>query len=139
MRPRRNSGQATLSFIILVGGVILEMAIAGSFITYLLSASGLGERLSFRALAVAEAGIRDAEEAITRNKDLGSTSYSFSLGSDTATVFISQNASNPTSYVYTITSTGTASTRERKLVATLVASKTTGAIQIQSVVEQAVQ
>ena len=64
-----SNGQATLSFILLAGGIILEIAIAGSFITYFLSASGLSERLSARAYVAAEAGIRDAQIKITRNKD----------------------------------------------------------------------
>ncbi len=139
MCPRKCGGQATLSFIILVGGVILEIAIAGSLITYFLGVSGLGDRLSYRALAAAEAGVRDAEVAIARNKDLGAQSYSFSVGPDTASVVITESTTDPNNNVYTINSTGIASTRQRKLTGTVVVSKTTGAAQVQSVVEQSVQ
>lgn len=140
MRSRRSGGQATLSFIILVSGIILESAIAGSFVTYYLSTSGLGERLSYRALAAAEAGIRDAEIAIARNKELGSASYSFSVGSDSVSLVITRDSvSDPTNYIYTIASTGIASTRQRKLVGAVAVDKTTGVIQVQSVVEQALQ
>lgn len=101
--------------------------------------SGLGERLSYRALAAAEAGIRDAEIMLARNKELGSTNYSFSVGNDTVSVATTENTSDPKSYVYTIASTGIASSRERKLVATVVVDKTTGALAVQSLEEQSIQ
>ena len=129
-------GQAALSFIILVSGIIIEIAIAGSFVTYFLSASGLGERLSYRALAAAEAGIRDAQVKIVRDKGLvsvGSHVYSLSVGSDIASIEISRTGSEV--YVYTLDSTGVASTRERKLTATMIVHATSGLAQLQSITE----
>ena len=129
-------GQAALSFIILVSGIIIEIAIAGSFVTYFLSASGLGERLSYRALSVAETGIRDAQVKIVRDKDFvsaGSYVYSLAVGSDIASVEISRAGSEV--YTYTIDSTGVASTRERKLVATMIVHATSGLAQLQSITE----
>lgn len=124
---------------LLVGGIIVEIAIAGSIVTYFLSSSGLGERLSARALSAAEAGIRDVQVKITRNKDLGNLNYQLAVGSDTTTVQVSMDSSDPQSYVYTISSIGVASSRQRKLVATVIVNKTTGLLQFQSLNEQAVQ
>lgn len=134
---RQRSGQATLSFILLVSGLILEVAVAGTFITYFLSASALGERLSARALAVANSGIRDAQMRITRSKNF-SGSFTLQLGSDTATVNVSQSTSG-SNYVYTVVSTGVAGTRQRKFTATMVADQTSGLVETESVVEQSLQ
>jgi uncharacterized protein (UPF0333 family) len=133
------AGQATLSFMLLVSGIVIEIAIAGSFVTYFLSSSGLGERLTARAFAAAEAGVRDAQIRITRDKEFaqsGTVSYALSVGSDSAAIDVSRTTSNATSYVYTATSTGTAVNRNRRLVVILAVDRTTGLVQISSLAEQ---
>lgn len=135
---KKYAGQATLSFILLVGGIVLEVAIAGSFATYFLSASGLGERLSARAFTTAEAGIRDAQMRIARDKEFaqsGPVSYSIGVGIDGVSVAVSRDTSNATSYVFTATSTGTAVNRSRRLVAVMVVNRETGLAQLQSIQE----
>jgi hypothetical protein len=135
---KQRSGQATLSFILLVGGIVLEVAIAGSFATYFLSSSGLGERLSARAFTTAEAGIRDAQMRITRNKEFaqsGPVSYSIGVGIDGVSVDVSRSTLDSTNYVFTATSTGTAVSRSRRLVAVLVVNRETGLVQLQSLAE----
>ena len=140
-------GQATLSFILLVSGVIMEIAIAGSVIAFFLSGSGLGERLSARALDVAQTGVQDAEVRIARNKEYCTTctagtpyQYSFTVGADSValSIFRTDDVVNNV-YVYTITSVATASNRQRKLVAVISADKTTGIVQFQSLTEQSVK
>ena len=132
------SGQATLSFILLVGGIIVEIALAGLFITYFLSTSGAGERFSVRALAAAHTGIRDAQLRIVRNKDFAPGTYTFTVGSDSASVTIARTPPDPITqtYLYTITSVGTAFTRRKKLVALMVVNTVTGFAQLQSLTEQ---
>lgn len=134
---RSRSGQATLSFILLISGLILEVAIAGTFVTYFFSSSALGERLSARAFAVANSGIRDAQMRIARSKDFSGT-FSLQLGSDSAAVSVVR-ATQGSNYVYTITSLGIAGTREREFVATMVADQTSGLAETQSIVEQSLQ
>jgi uncharacterized protein (UPF0333 family) len=138
-----SKGQATLAFMLLVGGIIMEIAIGGSFVTYFLSSSGLGERLSARALSAAEAGIRDAQMKIARNKDfvLGlSSSYSLTVGSDSASIVVSKDSvTDAENYIYTISSIGIAGSRQRKLVSTISVNKTTGVVQFLSLAEQAVE
>lgn len=130
-------GQATLSFILLISGLILEIAIAGTFVTYLLSSAGLGERLFARAFTAANSGIRDVQIRIARDKGFSGT-YTLSIDSDTASVSVTR-ISQGTLYIYTATSTGVAGTRQRKFVAKIVADQTTGLVELQSVNEVAAQ
>lgn len=134
-------GQATLSFILLVSGVILEVAIAGSFVAYFFSASGYGERVSARALAAARAGFEDAQIQIARNKEYGGGStvqYSFSVGDDTVTVTVTRTTVDANTYRYRITAVGTAFTRERRLAGVMTVDRTTGVARLESFGEEAV-
>lgn len=135
-------GQATLSFILLVSGVILEVAIAGSFVAYFFSASGYSERATSRALTAARAGLEDAQIQVARNKEYGggaTVSYSFAVGDDVADVTVSRTTDNGNNtYLFTITAVGTAFTRERRLVATMVVDQTSGIARLQSLSEQSV-
>jgi uncharacterized protein (UPF0333 family) len=135
-------GQIALSFVLLVSGVIIEIVIAGSFVTYFLSNSGFGERLQSRAATVAYSGLWDALVKISRNRDFGSTdqNYGLAMGSDSATVNVTRTLNAGAGvYVYSIISSGTAGTREKKLAATAIVDQVTGNIQLQSVVDQAFQ
>jgi len=136
------NGQVALSFILLVSGVIIEVVIAGSFVTYFLSSSGLGERLQSRAASAAYSGVSDALVKISRNRDFGASTqnYGLTVGSDSDTVTVSRTLNGSAGiYVYTITSLGIASTREKNIVATAVVNQTTGQIQLQSIVDQSLQ
>jgi uncharacterized protein (UPF0333 family) len=135
------NGQIALPFILLVSGIIIEITIAGSFVTYFLSTSGLGERLSLRASAAAHSGIRDAMIRISRDKEYAASQqdYDLDVGDDTTAVSVSRTVDNPqNSYIYTITSTATASSRQRKLTATVIVNQTTGFVQLQSLKEEPV-
>ncbi|MGC9603177.1 MAG: hypothetical protein ABSF47_01755 [Minisyncoccia bacterium] len=136
------NGQVALSFILLVSGVIIEVVIAGSFVTYFLSSSGLGERLQSRAASAAYSGVSDALVKISRNRDFGASTqnYGLTVGSDSDTIGVSRTLNDSAGvYVYTITSLGMAGTREKNIVATAVVNQTTGQIQLQSVVDQSLQ
>jgi len=134
-------GQATLSFVLLVGGIILEIAIAGSLVAFFSSGSGLGERLSARAFNAAQAGIRDAELMIVRNKDLTVPySYSFLVGADTANVTVVRTDDFPNNaYIYTITSLGIAGSRQKKFETVISVDQTSGIAQVRTQQEKTVQ
>lgn len=142
---RLRNGQATLSFILLVGGIIVEVAIAGALIAFFLSGAGLGDRLSARAYNAAQTGIRDAQLKIARNKEFCGTcsfpvQYSFLVGSDSVAVGVARaDDSVNNAYLYTFTSIGTSASRQRKFVAVLVVDKATGYVQLKSNQEQPVQ
>lgn len=129
----QNSGQAALPAILLICGVITEIAIAGTLVAFVLSSSGLGERLSSQALAAAKAGVQDAFIKITIDKDFFAPDpdgYSFSVGSRSVKVIVVKGA-NTTQVI----STGTALSRQRKLEAILLVDPNTGKVDLKSIRE----
>jgi len=136
------TGQIALPFILLVGGLIVEIVIAGLLVSFFVSASALGERLSVRAFAAANAGIDDAIVRISSNKEFADTpeSYQIIIGDDVVSVNISRTVDNPNNiYNYTVEAEATAINRQRKLVVEVVVNKTTGMLSLKSLEEQAVQ
>ncbi len=134
----RIRAQIALPFILLVSGIIIEIVVAGSLTSYFASGSGLGMRLESQASAAASSGINDALMRLTKNKDFGATnpSYGVAVGSDAATVTFTLVNSY---YTYTVTSLGTAGTRQKKAVATIIVASTTGAVALISLNEVPVQ
>ncbi len=134
--------QVALPFVLIVSGVIVEIVIASSFVAYFLSNSGLGERLQAQAGVVADAGIWDALNKISRDKTFAGSpvTYGVSSGSNAATITVSRSTDNSNNtFVYTVTSLGSAGTRQKYVVATAIVDQLTGQMQVQSINEQAVQ
>jgi uncharacterized protein (UPF0333 family) len=140
---KRKNGQIALPFVLLIGGIIIEIVIAGSFISFFVSAVSLGEQLSVRALSAANTGIYDATMKISSNKEFGAgvegISYNIEVGNDTAVVEVSRSVDPKNFYLYTIESTATSRSRERKIVAELVVDQTTGQLSLKSIEEKAIQ
>lgn len=131
----RSTGQITLPFILLVGGIIVEIALAGVFTTYFLSASNLGMKLTARAASAAYSGIQDAMIKITRDKEYGTRNYVLEVKDDVANVSVSKIEDPGGAYIYTIESVARAGSRQKKLVATLVVSSISGKTTLQSIEE----
>lgn len=136
-------GQIALPFVLLVGGIIVEIVVAGSLVSFFINAASLGERLSLRALAVANTGVYDAVLKISANKEFaagGTVNYSVNIGDDSVSVSVSRTVDNNAGvYNYTVNSTATARSRQRKVVAELVVDQTTGQINLRSISEESVQ
>ncbi|MDP2704731.1 MAG: hypothetical protein Q8P01_06055 [bacterium] len=133
---QRSAGQVTLPFILLVGGIIIEIALAGVFASYFLSTGNLGEKLAARASAAAHSGMEDAIGKITQNKELGNASYTLDIGNEKAELEISKVEDAATgSYTYTIESRGIAGNRRKKLRGKIVVEKVTGKVALQSLEE----
>ena len=131
--PRlRQNGQAALPAVLLICGVITEIAIAGTLVAFVLSNSGLGERLSSQALAAAKAGIQDAFIKITVDKNFNAPDpgYSFSVDTRSVQVIVIQGASTDQ-----VISVGTALSRRRKLEAILLVDHDTGKVDLKSIRE----
>ncbi len=131
-------GQIALPFVLLISGIIIEIVIAGSFVTYFASGSGYSSRLQARAWAAAMSGVQDALVKIAKDKEFAPSTvqYEFTLDTDTATVTVSRTPdATGQYYVYTVTSLGSAGSRQKELTATAVVHQTTGALQLQSVVD----
>lgn len=129
------NGQMALSTTLLIGGIIGEIGVGLSLIAFLLLNSGIGNRLSGEALAAAHAGVQDAFLRIVRDKSFSNAGYEINVGSRIANVAVVINS--PAVGKDTITSTGTASVRQRKIQAIVVIDGVTGKVNLESVVEAA--
>lgn len=87
-----SAGQAALSTVFFIGGVIILVSILLSFFAASFIASTYGFSLSQRTLSGAISGVDDALLRLSRQKDL-SGSYSFSLDGSTVTVTIASVSS----------------------------------------------
>lgn len=135
-------GQIALPFVLLISGIIIEIVIAGAFVAYFASGSGYSARLQARAWAVAMSGVNDALMKIARNKEFAPTEvqYEFTLDADGAAVTASRTTDiTGQYYLYTVTSLGSAGSRQKKLTATAVVHQVTGALQLQSLVDVPLQ
>lgn len=134
-------GQIALPFVLLVGGIIAEIVIAGSVVAFFASASSLGEQLALRALSAAYAGVYDGVQKVSANKGTaagGDVDYEVTTGSDSTDVVIARSTDDANNvYVFTVTATASARSRRRKVVAVITAHRTTGVIRVISVNEQA--
>src|SRR3990167_5626815 len=80
----RLKGISSLPTMLLLGGIIIEIAIAIAFLTYYFNVSNFAARLSAEALAAARAGIDDATIKVVLNKNCPDSScpspYTLALG-----------------------------------------------------------
>jgi hypothetical protein len=135
-------GIASLPVILLLGGVILEVGIAGAFLLVYLNNSIYGTRLANEALEASHSGINDAILRTIVDKDCGGSSatcpgdpYTLSVGRATAQVTICKDTCTPVGQTK-ITSLGRIFTKQHTLVAILNVSSTTGWVTVESIEEE---
>ena len=86
-RTRRGyEGQAALSMVFIIGGIIVFASLSLAFIIVSFISSSSGYQASNRALAAASAGANDAILRIARDATYASSSFSVPIDSYTATV-----------------------------------------------------
>lgn len=128
---KRREGQATLSLVLLVGGIVMEIAVAGTFVAYFLSSSAFGDRAAAIAFSAADAGLFDAKLRIMRDADITKISpveYTIPVGSATTVVHIDQPTQTAESKIYRIASVGKSGGRERTLTTTIAVHMHTGSV-----------
>jgi uncharacterized protein (UPF0333 family) len=140
----KQKGQVALPFMLLIGSILIEIAIAGALMMYFFGSSRLAERLYARAGAVANTGIKTAIMNISRDKEYVSGSClptsTITTNSDTASVLVCKtNPANSDSYIYTISSTGIAGGRQKKIEAMVDVNKITGKIEVTSILERQIE
>lgn len=117
----RNGRTGVIAFgtVLILGAIITEIAIVGSFLAYLLNKSNYGTRLSGEALAAARAGIDDGVAHILKQRlfPTCTLSYSITAGNATADVVIQNTVCSANGEGYTVTATGKSLTKRRKLQA----------------------
>ena len=122
-------GQAALSFVFIVGVIVLSIALTVAFLAASFLNSGYGYQTAKRAMAVASAGAEDALIKLARNKDFSSvSSYSVPVGSDSASVTVTQNS--PVAGQAKIISSATAFFQQRKIQVVVSVDSNTGQISL---------
>lgn len=140
-------GIVSLGAIILLGGIIVEIALAIAIIVYVLNQGSLGARISAEALAASHSGIEDGLLRVMRN-DFSTSGgiYTYPLpfvSSPIAIVDICDggavgtNCSTLSPDKKQITSTGLILNRKRRLVAVVELDPVTRLMKIESVREVA--
>ena len=139
-------GLTALPLIILIGGIVLEIAITMALVAFYISESGAGARYSAEALSISQAGINDAVIRIIRTPSFStgaSNPYYLSFdNSRTAQVIVCRNYRTVTNICDAwfsngteITSLGTVFSKNRRLRASVNINPTNGEIRIASIKE----
>lgn len=135
---RRQKGVASLPAIILFGGLLVEIGIAGALLVFYLNSSLYGTRLANEALVIAQAGVDDAMLRIVRDKTCPNAScpeeYTITAGNGSADVTICKDSCAGIDKTE-ITSVGRVFTRRHKLITIVSIDATTGLITIDSVTD----
>ncbi len=119
---------AALPMILLIGGIIVEVGLAGMFIAFVLSNLGYGSRLANEALAAANSGVDDALVRIVRDKGFSGT-YELAVGSRLVQVEVIKDF--PVTGKHRITALGVALTRKKKVEAVAGVNETTGEVKME--------
>ncbi|MDP2598662.1 MAG: hypothetical protein Q8P49_02440 [Candidatus Liptonbacteria bacterium] len=104
-------GQAVLSLVLLIGGIVVAVGVTLAFLATSFINSAYGYRAAQRAAAVASSGAYDALQRLSRNSAFSSSGYTLTVGSDSATVTVTQDS--PATDQVTITSTATVSLAQK--------------------------
>ncbi len=134
----RNGGVAVLPVILLIGGLIAEIGIAGVFIAYYLSQSSFGVKLSEEALAAAQSGTQDALLRIVRDKNFNPSPnpYTLNVGSYSAQITVCKDTCAGADK-FQIDSLGVSFNKQRKIRAIINVHNLTGEVKLESEKETA--
>ncbi|HDH31542.1 MAG TPA: hypothetical protein ENH26_02075 [Candidatus Wolfebacteria bacterium] len=146
---KANKGIIALPTMLLIGGVIVEIGIAGLLVSYFLIQSNLGIRLSAEALAVARSGTQDAIIKIIRDKNFTSGSpYSLTVGEWSAQIIVCKDSRTISTACddldpsnkgkHEITSLGIVQKKQRKIQTILNVNSATGEVNVESIEEIAI-
>jgi hypothetical protein len=139
---QKERGASALLIVLLIGGIILEIAVVFLFINFYLGESGFGAELSLRALGAARSGLDDALLRVIRDINLANQEYTLNSNNVSSLIVICNGSKTINSNCDTsnigkieITSLGQAGTRQRKLRAFLNVNSRNGEINIESIKE----
>ena len=131
-------GFSTLPAVLFIGGLVVEIVVALSFMLSFFSTTNLAANLSAEAFMVANSGIEDGMMKVTRNKDCppsGCTSpYDLAVGDRAAVVVICKDSCAGLGKTQ-IDSIGTARLERRKVRAILSVDATSGRVTVDSISE----
>ncbi len=137
------SGMASLPVVLLLGGIMVEAAIAGAFVLYFISSDVYGDKLIAQASEIARSAIDDGILRVISNPDCGidtsgcPTPYTITAAGVSATVNICKDTCpGQGSGITQITAVGSALTKRSSLVATLSVSSTLPLVTVLSISDQ---
>ncbi len=132
---RRQSGVSTLPTMLLLGGIIIEIAIASAFLTYYFNITNFASRLTAEALAAARAGADDAIIRVVRNKSFyGSYSVEVANGRTAAVTVCNVTCPGLGSGQAKVTSTASVLNKKSRVEAVLTIT-TDGQVAVNSIAE----
>ena len=117
-------GQAFLSTVLIIGGVMVVVATGVAFVAATFIDSGYGLQASDRAESVATAGVNDAFLRLVRANSFSSGGYTVTVPEGSATVSVT----NTSAGLDTVFSSATVSGRTRKISAVFSISTSTGQV-----------
>ena len=124
------AGQAALSLVFLIGGIIIVVGVTLAFLSFSFINTSFGFQSAQRAEAIASAGARDALMQLARDNSFSSVGYNVPLGTDQATVVVTQ--SSPTAGQTTISSAATISNNTRQIRVIVSVDPSTGQVTVLS-------
>jgi len=129
----RKHAFASLPVILLIGGMLVELGIAGAFVAYFLSQSGLAVRLSQDAFSAAQAGVEDALIRIVRDKNFNPSPnpYVISIGNSAVQITVCKDTCAGVNK-FQIDSLGTSLNKARKIRAIIGVNGLTGEVKLES-------
>ncbi|MBI1839209.1 MAG: hypothetical protein HYR95_02885 [Candidatus Colwellbacteria bacterium] len=140
---RSNKGAVTLPVILLISGIVMEIAIAGVVVAAVISNTIFNSRLAAEALVAARAGAQDAIMKVVRNKNFSAAGAGYNLPNigdrASAQVVVCKDLTTSTVLCDTsspgldeITSTGSALTRKKKMRAIIGVDSISGKVNVVS-------
>lgn len=137
----KNKGIVSLTTVLVIGTVVMETAIVGLAVSYLVGEQGLGLKMSYNASLAARSGVDDVLLRIARDKQFVITpgpSYTLTVNNFQADVTATRTILDTRYVQYSITSVGTAVNKKVKVSGTVIVDDYTGAINNQSFQEVSV-
>lgn len=134
-RRSHMDGQAFLALVFLIGSIIVLLGVTIAFLVNSSVDTSYGYANVEVAEAVATAGVEDALLQLDRNVCFpagGTNPYTVAVGSNTATITVTQTAPSTCDAKITILSVATVTNRTRKVNVTLIPDPNTGQLQITS-------
>lgn len=127
-KKRSIEGIISLTTVLIIGTIVMETALVGLAVAYLVGEQGAGVKMSYNASLAAQSGFNDVLLKIERNKDYVLSSYTLPVGAYVASITGTKSALDARFNQYVVSVIGTALDKQVKIIGTVVVDGFTGAI-----------
>lgn len=136
---KEKQGVISLTTVLIVSTVIVETALVGLSIAYLVGEEGFGLKSSRHATVAARSGMNDAILKIINNKDYLGQSYTLPVDIYETDVTITRNAIDTRYARYDIDSLGKSLGKRIKISGVIIVDEYSGEVTVQSFQEKGVE